>query len=333
MKQLNKDIADRSFKQMYLLVGEEIYLKLLYKKKMKDALTEAYGMMNVSLFSEDGVDEKSITDLGDTLPFLSEKRAIILENTGFFKNKCEKLPDYLNNMPDYLILIFVEKDIDKRSKMYKAVSKLGYVAEFKRQTDADLESWICQTVKKEGKVINSADAHFLLERIGNDMSNISTEMEKLICYNLKEEKISRESILEITNERVENKIFDMIKAVTEQKQHIALKMYTDLLTLKEPPLRILYLIARQYNILLLSLEMSKQKMSANDIAGQIGVQGFVVRNALPIARKYTPEFLRNAIEEVIDLETAVKSGKLSDVLSVELFIVKYSSVQSKKPYR
>jgi len=103
-----------------------------------------------------------------------------------------------------------------------------------------------------------------------------------------------------------------------------LDMYYDLLALKEPPMRILFLIARQYNILLQVKELTAQGIGQNEIAAKAGLQAFVVRNALPVARKYSLARLRGAVEELVRTESEVKTGQISDTLSVELLIVKYS---------
>ena len=208
--------------------------------------------------------------------------------------------------------------------MYTAVNKNGRVVEFKKQTEQTLARWVLGILKKERKKITQQDMELFLSRTGTDMSRIATELEKLICYCADDEIISRDAILEITSEILENKIFDMIRAITERNQRRALDMYYDLLALKEPPMRILFLIARQYNILLQIKELSAQGMGQSEIAAKAGLQGFVVRNALPVAKRYSLPGLRGAVEELVRTETEVKSGRIPDALSVEILIVKYS---------
>ena len=324
MKNIDADIMNGTYKPVYLLYGEEVYLKIKYKKKLYDALETECGEINILHYSE-RVEEADIFDAASMLPMFAKHKVMIFEDSGFFKNKTDKLPEYIKKMPDYLIFIFVESEVDKRNRMYKAVSKSGYVAEFSRQTMPVLEKWVQSMISKEGKAITPKDVTFLLERTGDDMSYIATEVEKLICYNLHNKNITRESILLITDERIENKIFDMITAITEQRQRDALTMYSSLLRLKEPPLRILYLLARQYNILLLTLALHEAKIPNDAIASKIGVQPFVIRKSLPIAKKYSTGYLRSALEEMVDMEEAVKTGKMQDKLSIELLIIKYST--------
>lgn len=324
MKELQADIKKQEFKRAYLLYGEEEYLKKQYKDRLWQALNPDNNTMNAAVYTGKDTDPAKVIDLAETIPFFAERRIIFLEETGFFKNKCEGLPEYMAELPEYLCMVFVEKEVDKRSRMYKAVNKNGRAVEFKKQTEQTLARWVLGILKKENKKITGQDMELFLSRTGTDMSRIATELEKLICYCADEEIISRDAILDITSELLENKIFDMIRAITERNQKKALDMYYDLLALKEPPMRILFLIARQYNILLQIKELAAQGMGQNEIAAKAGLQGFVVRNALPVARKYGLPGLREAVEELVRTETEVKSGRIPDTLSVELLIVKYS---------
>ena len=119
----------------------------------------------------------------------------------------------------------------------------------------------------------------------------------------------------------------MVRAVTEKNQKKALELYYDLLTLKEPPMRILFLLAKQFRQLLLTKKMMIEEATQNEIAARLGVPSFVVRNIASCARSYKVDELEKAVEDFVDAEEAVKTGRLGDVMSVELLIVKYSSAR------
>ncbi len=325
MKSIQEDIKTGNFKQSYLLFGEEAYLKHQYKEKLLNALNPDGDTMNFSRYEGKGVDVKQLIDLCETMPFFAERRIILLEDTGFFKNKCEELADYMKSLPDYLVLVFSESEVDKRSRMYKAVKSGGRVTEFAKQDEKTLMRWAAGILGKEGKKITQKDMEFFLTKTGTDMGNIRMELEKLITYTEGQDIVSAEDIEAVCVTQTTNKIFDMVRAVTEKNQKRALELYYDLLTLKEPPMRILFLLAKQFRQLLLTKKMSGEGASQNEIATRLGVPSFVVRNISACARSYTVEELERAVEDFVDAEEAVKTGRLGDVLSVELLIVKYSS--------
>lgn len=325
MKSISEDIKTNSFKQVYLLYGSEGYLKKQYKERLLKGLNPEEDTMNVSFFEGKGIDVRQLIDLGETMPFLAERRIIVVEDSGFFKNQCVDFPEYMGELPEYLYMVFVESEVDKRNRMYKAVNKVGRVTDFSTQDDKTLVRWVLGMFNREGKKITSKDMELLLQKTGSDMGNIDREVEKLLCYTMGREVISAEDIEAVCVTQTTNKIFDMVRAVAEKRQERALELYYDLLALKEPPMRILFLLARQFNLLLQVKELGAAGTSQNEIAKRVGLQSFVVRNYMNYARHYSVEQLKQAVEDFASSEEAVKTGRLGDVLSVELLLVQYSA--------
>lgn len=325
MKMLAEDIKNGSFKSSYLLYGEEAYLRTQYKNRLKNALADPSDTMNFSRFEGKGINPAEIISLAETLPFFAERRLILIEDSGFFKNKCDELADYLPNMPDTTCLLFVETEVDKRNRLYKAVQKYGRVTEFQLQDERTLMKWILGTLKKENKKITESTLQLFLERTGSDMENIHMELEKLLSYTIGREVITSEDVEKICTMQTTGQIFEMIRAIAEKKQRLALDLYYDLLALKEPPMRILFLIARQFNQLLLVKSLTAKGMDRASVASKAQVAPFIAGRLMTQAKSFTMQQLRNAVQDCVDAEEAVKTGRMTDVLSVEILIVKYSA--------
>ena len=325
MKNIQADIKSGNFKQAYLLYGDEAYLKQQYKHNLVKALNPDGDTMNFNHYEGKGVDVKQLIDLCETMPFFADRRVILLEDTGFFKNKSEELADYMKELPDYLCMVFVESEVDKRNRMYKAVKACGTIAEFARQDEKTLMRWAAGILGKAGKKITQRDMELLLTKTGTDMGNLRMELEKLICYTEGRDVVTAEDIEEICTTQTTNRIFDMVRAVTEKNQKRALDLYYDLLTLKEPTMRILFLLAKQYRQLLQVKQFAEAGLAQQEMASKLGVPSFAVRNIASCARAYTISELEQAIKDFVDAEESVKTGRLEDKLSVELLIIKYSS--------
>jgi len=324
MKSLIEDIKKREFKQVYLFYGEETYLKALYKNKLRDALIPEGDTMNLNVYEGKGIRVKEVIDQAETLPFFTDHRLLILENSGFFKNASQELAEYLGQMPEETCILFVENEVDKRGKLFKAVRNKGRAIEMGRQDTQTLMNWVLATLRKEKKNITSATMELFLERTGSDMENIRQELEKLLSYTIDREVIIAEDIEAVCTVRTENRIFDMINAIAEKKQKRALELYYDLLSLKEPPMRILFLITRQFNLLMQIKQLKAQGFDTKGISSAMGMQAFIVRNYMRQTEHFTQDVLRNAVQDCIETEEAVKTGRINDVMSVELLIVKYS---------
>lgn len=324
MKNLIEDIKNHSFKNAYLFFGEEAYLKQLYKQKMKEALLPEGDTMNLTIYEGKNADPRAIMDQADTMPFFAEHRLILVENSGFFKSASPELADYIPRLPQETVLVFVEDEVDKRGRLYKAVKSKGRIVEFARQDERSLTRWILGNVKKEQKKITENAMQLFLEKTGNDMGTIQKELEKLFCYTYGREEITVSDVEAICTTQTANKIFDMINAVAEKKQKRALELYYDLLALKEPPMRILFLIARQFNQLLQVKEMKSHGYDAGGIAGKLGTAPFIVKNALRQSGYFSLEDLEDGVRECVELEEAVKTGRMNDQMSVELLLIRLS---------
>ena len=329
MQKLLQDIKNQEYSQIYLLYGEEDYLRKQYRDKLKEALIDDGDTMNNHYYEGKDTKPEEIIDLAETLPFFASKRVIVIENSGWFQKGGERIAEYLPSIPDTTYFVFVETQVDKRSKLYKEVGKQGRISEFASQDEQTLKRWILGMLKRENKNITAADLQFLLERTGTQMANIKTEMEKLLCYTMEKTEITRDDIEEICTKRVQNQIFDMINAIADREQKKALQLYYDLLTLKEPPMRILALIGRQFNLLLQVKELKKKGYSQQIIAEKTGLHGFVVGKYEKQAARFKSAELRDALEACVEADENVKTGKMNDVMSVEILICKYSANDKK----
>ena len=322
MKILAQDIKSGTFKPVYLLYGEEAFLKKSYKNQMRQAIA-GDDTMNSHFFEGKGLDLEEITSLADTVPFFGERRLIVIEDSGLFKKGgAELLSEYLPQMPKSTHILFVESEVDKRNRLYKKVKDLGYVAEMTRQNASQLSSWAGKILAKEGKKITGQTMELFLSKTGDDMENIQMELEKLISYTMGRDVVTDQDVEAICTVRVTNKIFDMVAAIVNRKTKTAMDLYEDLLTLKEPPMRILFLIARQFNQILQVKELMEQGMVRGSIASRLKMQPFVVGKVMPQARSFKKEQILSCVNLCVDAEEAVKTGRLNERLAVELLIVK-----------
>jgi DNA polymerase-3 subunit delta len=249
---------------------------------------------------------------------------IVVEDSGFFKKKTEKLADYLAELPDYLVLIFSESEVDKRNRLFKAAGKNGRTVVFETQTEEMLTRWVLQRLAKEAKKITRADMQHFLEVTGTDMANINSELEKLLSYTLERDVITKEDIDAVCAPQISNKIFDMVRAVVGHSQKEALDYYYDLLALKEPPMRTLYLISLEYNRLLMVKELAEAGAGDAEIAKKAGMPPFAVRRTKSLAARYEKKQLRKILELCVGADEDIKSGRMSDRLAVELLLVQLS---------
>lgn len=324
MKTIDNDIKLGQLKKVYLLYGQERYLIRQYREKLKKAIVSPDDTMNYTGFEGADINIKEIIDLAETMPFFADRRLILIEDSKLFKKGGDELGDYLAGLPEATYFVFVEEEIDKRSKLYKAVTKCGTAIEFGIQTDETLMKWVGSRISKEGKNITQAAYQVFITKTGTDMENIEKELEKLICYCMDKDVIEPADVEAITTEQISNKVFEMVDAIASHNQKHAMDLYYDLLSLKEEPMRILFLITRQFQILLTVKVMSNQGFGNKDIAAKAGCPEWAVRKYQGQAKAFSLEQIKKAIEDGVSFEESVKTGYMNSQMAVELFIVTYS---------
>ena len=219
MKELTKQIKEKSFHKVYLLTGDEPYLVLQAKHMLKNAMIKEGDTMNYAAFTDGKIDLNTLQELAFTYPFFSEKRLLLLDGTGILKTGKDEFVSIMENMPETTCIIICEPEVDKRSKVYKWIKKNGYVGEFlkKNQTEKVLLRWIAALLGKEKKQIRENNARYFLQKTGDDMFQIKNEIDKLIAYAGDREEITQADIDAVASGEVQDKIFDFFKYASRSK--------------------------------------------------------------------------------------------------------------------
>jgi len=322
MKVIKEHIKSKSFRQSYLLYGSENYLVKLYRDKLKDAII-GEDSMNYSLFEGKDIDLIELKDMANTLPFFSEKRLIHIENSGLLK-KSSELADILQEAPDSSIFLFVEEEVDKRNRAYKALKNKGVISEMKGLDQKNLQLFIVSLLEPAGKKITQSTANYLLEMAGTDMDNLNNEVEKLISYAYDRDTITNEDVDKVVTSQITGKIFQMMDAIGLKQQDKALSLYYDLLSVREKPSHILFLITRHFNILLQVKELVTNGFASSAITEKVGVPPFTTGKYINQSKNFTKRQLLDAIRLATDTEEKIKTGRIIDKIGVELLIIGFT---------
>ena len=325
MKQIVQDIKTGNFKHAYLICGSEDYLRRLYTQKLKDAIAAPNDTMNCQSFSDTQIDERQVIDLAQTLPFMADRRLIIIRSSGFFKKSPDLLSDYMKSIAPDTYFIFNETEVDKRSRMYKAVKSAGYIAEMNTPSGRELEQWVAIIMKEAGKKLKKSTAQYIVTNCGTDMMTLKSELDKLIAFTGGSSVVTEDDVRQICSIHTDSSVFDMVESMAKGQQKMAMSQYYRLLEDREPPMRILILIARQFKLLFESKCLVAAGRSRQEVGAAIGLPPFIAGKYIELSRRFSSEFLLNALSECTNSEKLIKSGKIGDRLCVELLIVKYSA--------
>lgn len=320
MLKIQEELKTKQLSRFHLVYGSERYMVRYYKKSLMENLSSPDDEMNRTIFQGNDVNASAIADAGQILPFFADKRLLVVQDSGFFKS-ANDMVEYLEEFPETTYVIFVEREVDKRNRLYKWVAKNGCVTECQAQTEQMLKQWIGGYLKKCGKKISVSSVEHLIERTGTDMETLNNELDKVIGYVGERQEIQAEDIDAICSGMTVSRIFDMIDAVAAKEKDKALQLYDDLLANKESPMSILYLFSRHINILLQIKELSALGLNKNDMAKKIGIPPFTVPKYGMQAKAFKRSKLLQMLESRLEYEERFKTGRLNDQLAVELFLI------------
>lgn len=320
---IKKDLASSSFKNIYLLYGEETYLVDYYAKKIVEANTDAdtkdFNLMKVS----GKIPEESETDsFAESYPFMSEKKVLYIRGSAMFKSANDAQKKYwcsfFENIPDYLIVVFAETDINKNSVIYKRLGKDARICEFKYNKPGALASWITNILKSEKRYISPPDAAYIAQICGPSMLNIRSELDKLISSVADNETVTSDIIDSVVSKNTENRVFAMIDDIADGKNTKALEKLADLKALNEEPIKIISIIFGRYSTYK-KLYISKGK-STREICSFTKIYD----RYLPNYQRQLKKIPEKKVDEIMrlcrDMDFGVKSGKYDKWLAVEIII-------------
>ena len=233
MRDIRKDVKLRDFAPVYLIFGEEAYIRKNYRNQLVKALTAPGDSLNYSVFSGSETDPSEVISLAMTMPFMAEKRVILVKDSNFFKKTADDIADYLENPSPDTVLIFDESAVDKKTRTYKAAKKAGFDTEALSLKGKKLEEWIAANFKRNGKLIREETVKLLVDRVGGDLSVLDSEIKKLSAYASDRDSVTSDDVLLMVPRSPSYNVYQMIEAIGNKKVNLAVGIYYDMMVEKQ----------------------------------------------------------------------------------------------------
>lgn len=312
---IKDDIKKGSYKNVYLLWGEEDFLKDYYKKALvSKVLDPALADFNYKEFTAKKPDNGEVEDFLSSYPCMSEKKVLYIKNSDLLKKASEDNKKFwqrvLDDMPDFAIIIFSESAVDKRNAIYKLIAKEYSADEFPYQKEADLADWIRRYAANCGKEIGPNAARHLIECCSASMYILKGEIEKLASFKTGKGEITEADIDICCCKIAENRVFEMIDDLLGGNGAKACEKYEELKLLREEPIAINAAIFSKYNQLRKEKILS-QTMSAREIAAKLGQREYFVNMHLRQIANIALGELDKIINLCAEADHKIKNG-LSD---------------------
>ena len=301
-QQLKKDLAAGTPGRLYIVHGEETYLRDFYLGRLKELLlTGGMGEFNLHQIGAKDMSPHRLEEAIDCLPMMAERTLITITDFDLFKAGEKDREEYCKlfaQLPDYCCIVFIYDLIpykgDARTKLAAAIKQHGVVVNFARQDQGDLVDWVRRRFRALGKDIDSRLALDLIFLCGDLMNNLIGEIEKIGAY-AKGQRITREDINAVATPQLDAVVFRMTDAIGEGRFDQAAGVLGELYQMQEPPMRILFSLGKQMRQLYSARLMMERGQGAASLAAMWGLKPYPADKLMRSARRFSLKWCRRAV--------------------------------------
>ncbi len=321
-----KNLTDLN--SIYLAYGEDDYLLEEFVNKFKSTFIEdQLNNFNFSIIKDTNNLVGDIINAVETLPFMADRRVVIIHSYDLFNSKVDnidQLASTLADFPDTTVALFVShKQPDKRMKLYQRMKKYGKLLEFNSPQYQQLDDWVTNRARQEGKNITSGAVKLLEEAFSNDLQRLGNELEKAIIFAGEKDTITREDVEKIISQDwlvADNVIFDFVDAIGRKNISRALELLTDILQEGSDPKQILGMIARQVRLMMQTKLLARKGWSAKKIANKLNQHPYPIKKCLKQSKNFTVEALEKAMERLAEADYKLVTGADQE-FELELLVI------------
>lgn len=267
-----------------------------------------------------------------TMPFISEKKAIVVKNAFIFTGEKVSKDIQLNNEQvneflekydgeNFIIFEVYQNKLDERKKITKTLKKTSKLAKVEQMSEQEIKNWIKNKLHENFKDIKQDALDLFIELTGINFNIVSQELEKIILFLGERTTINKKDVEEIINRSLEQNVFLLTEYIQKGEKYKAIQLIKDLIVMKEEPIKLLALITSNYRLYYQCKILSRKGYSGQQIAKTINVHPYRVKLALNQVKHYQLTHLLNIIDQCAETDYKLKSSYMDKQLILELFIL------------
>lgn len=351
--ELESNIKKGKFENCYIFCGyDEQLMKECIASILKKTVSRDFMSFNYIQLDGSNVTYDDIVNACETLPFMSDKKVVVIYRAEFLDDtrkkkksadgadedqgdKCEEhendasdksfsqISRYITSVPPHCILIVYQVLNDDRDKPGSKVQRLDKklcVVKFDKLKGDVLEKKVKSYFEEKGKSIGRPEIKLFCDLLDNNMETVKNEVEKLCCYTESNE-IKKEDILSLLPQKADNDIFDLVDFISQKRYERAISIMNELIYKGESLLKILYMVERQFKLLLnIKIELDAGK-SCQLISKELALNPYICEKMASQSRKFTKKQVLKAVDLCLSTEEKLKSTGVNAKTEMELLII------------
>ncbi|HSX29948.1 MAG TPA: DNA polymerase III subunit delta [Candidatus Saccharimonadales bacterium] len=291
-------------------------LQAALRKRVADFIV-AHTDMAVERYDGDEASAGRMRESLASMPFLTERKLVILREPGKQKAFSEHIADIIKEVADTTDVIIVEPKLDKRLGYYKTLKKATDFIEHAELDAQGLARWAADYAKAAGGSLSTADARLLIDRVGVNQQLVQQELDKLLAY---DPAVTKKTVELLTDSLPQSTVFELLEAAFGGNSKRALMLYREQRALKVEPQAIIAMLAWQLHILAV-IKTATGRADA-EIAAQAKLNPYVVRKTQTLARSIPLPRLKQNVQELLDLDRRLKTTALNADEALQLYLLR-----------
>jgi DNA polymerase III delta subunit len=294
------------------LTGANSYGLQRELRGMVTAFLDKYDEMGLERVDGEESEFNRLSEALTSLPFLVERKLVVLRAPGANKQFVEKAEALLAGVPETTDVVIVEPKLDKRGSYYKLLKKSTDYREFPELDAGGMARWLTDAAKAAGGSISPADARLLVERVGINQALLANELDKLLLH---EKTVTRQSIELLTEATPQSTIFELLDAAFAGNARRAMALYAEQRALKVEP--------QQLHVL--AVVKTAGSRTPDDIARESKVSAYTVKKSVGIARRLSLPQLKAMVAELLDIDRRLKRESIDADEAMQNYLLRLAS--------
>lgn len=327
-RDLDRQIASDKIGRLYFFYGEEQFLMENKIKSIKQRLIDKdFEEFNYVKLDGKKATAEEVESALLSVPVMSDKKMVVATNSGLFGNAKSKeftrICEALADLPDYITVIFTEKEFDKKKeKNLDVFKKHGEIVKFDLLSPKQLELWLERNFEEKGKKVLASDLTKMVGLCGQSMAAVYSEYCKVLNFVGEREKITSADIDSVVSKSTDARIFDIIDNIAEGRTKNVFEELNALRSSGENSSTVLSLITTRMGELLAVKQLAEERLPAEKINEYFEPRKhpFVIKKLIEQSRRFGLQYLKNMTLKGTDYTVSVRSGLLDKWIAVEMYV-------------
>jgi DNA polymerase III subunit delta len=321
--ELRRALKDGRVEPLYLLFGEETYLRDLGARAITEAVLVGTPLreFNESTFSLGAMDVQQAIATACQLPMMSPRRVVRITEFSRLREADEAaLMRYIARPVESTVLIFMADELDKRRKLSKTLLDACVAVEFAPLRDAELVTWAKGRLKEWKVSVDDRALHQIVALVGSDVRTLSNELNKLATAALASGRITMEMIDDLTGRSRELSNFELTDHLIARNRKRALQTLHRLLDDGAEPVMLIGLIASNYHRLALAKDLMSRQAAKEEVFRLVAMPYSKREEFLQTARRTDAATLARSLERIARADLAIKTSRATPRLQLEMLV-------------